>query len=40
MIRRWMLRDPSLPVTRLRRADTWVMLDPAAVAELPDATAR
>lgn len=40
MIRRWMLRDPSLPVTRLRRTDTWVMLDPAAVAELPEATAR
>ena len=40
MVRRWMLRDPSLPVTRLRRTDTWAMLDPAAVAELPEPTAR
>jgi 6-phosphogluconolactonase/glucosamine-6-phosphate isomerase/deaminase len=37
MVRRWLLRDASLPVARLRRADTWVMLDPAAASELPAA---
>jgi 6-phosphogluconolactonase/glucosamine-6-phosphate isomerase/deaminase len=36
MVQRWLLRDPELPVTRLRRADTWVMLDPLAAADLPD----
>ena len=40
MVRRWLLRDPSIPVTRLRRTDTWAMLDPAAVAELPEPSAR
>jgi 6-phosphogluconolactonase/glucosamine-6-phosphate isomerase/deaminase len=40
MVRRWLLRDPSIPATRLRRTDTWVMLDPAAVAELPEPSAR
>lgn len=40
MMRRWMLRDVALPVTRLRRADTWVMLDPAAAAELPEPSPR
>ncbi len=40
MVRRWLLRDPSLPVTRLRRTDTWVMLDPAATADLPEPSAR
>ena len=36
MVRRWLLRDDSIPVARLRRADTWAMLDPAAAADLPD----
>jgi hypothetical protein len=40
MVRRWLLGDPSIPVTRLRRADTWAMLDPAAVSELPEPSAR
>lgn len=40
MMRRWLLLDPSLPVTRLRRSDTWAMLDPAAVSEMPDPLAR
>ena len=40
MVRRWLLGDPSIPVTRLRRTDTWVMLDPAAVSELPEPSAR
>jgi 6-phosphogluconolactonase/glucosamine-6-phosphate isomerase/deaminase len=38
MVQRWLLRDPALPVTRLRRTDTWVMLDPAAAAALPEPT--
>lgn len=40
MVRRWLLSDPSIPVARLRRTDTWVMLDPAAVSELPEPAAR
>ncbi len=36
MVQRWLLRDAGLPVSRLRRADTWVMLDPAAAADLPE----
>jgi len=36
MVRRWLLRDDSIPVARLRRADTWALLDPAASADLPD----
>lgn len=36
MVRRWLLRDDSIPVARLRRADTWAMLDPAAAADLPE----
>jgi 6-phosphogluconolactonase/glucosamine-6-phosphate isomerase/deaminase len=40
MMQRWLLRDPELPVTRLRRTDTWVMLDPAAAADLPDPSPR
>jgi 6-phosphogluconolactonase/glucosamine-6-phosphate isomerase/deaminase len=40
MVQRWMLRDPALPVTRLRRSDTWVLLDPAAAADLPDPSPR
>jgi 6-phosphogluconolactonase/glucosamine-6-phosphate isomerase/deaminase len=40
MVRRWVLGDDSLPVARVRRTDTWVMLDSAAAAELPDPSAR
>lgn len=40
MVRRWLLRDPSIPVARLRRAGTWAMLDPAAASELPEPSAR
>jgi 6-phosphogluconolactonase/glucosamine-6-phosphate isomerase/deaminase len=40
MVQRWLLRDASLPVSRLRRADTWVMLDSAAAADLPDPLPR
>ncbi len=36
MVRRWFLRDPSLPVDRVRRSDTVVVLDPAAANELPE----
>jgi len=36
MVRRWLLRDASIPAARLRRADTWAMLDPAAAADLPE----
>jgi 6-phosphogluconolactonase/glucosamine-6-phosphate isomerase/deaminase len=39
MMQRWLLRDAELPVTRVRRTHTWVMLDPAAAAELPRSTA-
>ncbi len=35
MVERWFLQDPDLPVTRLRRADTVVFLDPDAAAMLP-----
>lgn len=30
MVERWFLRDPDLPITSVRRADTWVFLDEAA----------
>lgn len=36
MVQRWLLHDAALPVDRLRRADTWVMLDPAAAVDLPE----
>ena len=35
MVARWLLRDPSIPVDRVRRADTWLFLDPAAAGDLP-----
>mgnify|MGYP001813433203 FL=1 len=35
MVARWMLRDPSLPVDRVRRSGTVTFLDPAAAAALP-----
>ena len=34
MVVRWMLRDPELPIDRVRRSATWVFLDPAAAARL------
>lgn len=30
MVERWLLLDPSLPITSVRRSDTWVFLDEAA----------
>lgn len=39
MVQRWLLRDAELPVARLRRTDTWAMLDPAAAADLPEPSA-
>ena len=30
MVERWFLRDPQLPITTVRRADTWVFLDEAS----------
>jgi 6-phosphogluconolactonase/glucosamine-6-phosphate isomerase/deaminase len=38
VVQRWFLRDAALPVSRLRRSDTWVMLDGAAAADLPEPT--
>ncbi len=35
MVERWFLRDPDLPVTRLKRTGTIVFADPAAAADLP-----
>ena len=35
LIERWLLRDPALPVTRLKRAGTLLFIDPAAAARLP-----
>jgi hypothetical protein len=35
MVARWLLRDPDLPVDRVRRSDTWAFVDAAAVADLP-----
>ena len=40
MVQRWVLGDADLPVARLRRTGTWVMLDPAAAADLPEPTPR
>lgn len=34
-VERWFLRDPSVPVTAVRRRDTWVFLDPAAAPAAP-----
>ncbi|MGB0113850.1 MAG: 6-phosphogluconolactonase [Ilumatobacteraceae bacterium] len=39
MIERWLLRDPSLPIDRVRRAGTWAFLDAAAAADLPEMAA-
>jgi 6-phosphogluconolactonase/glucosamine-6-phosphate isomerase/deaminase len=35
LIERWLLRDPLLPVTRLKRTGTVVFIDPDAAARLP-----
>lgn len=35
MVERWILRDPALPVDRVRRSGTIVFLDAAAAARLP-----
>ena len=35
MVERWFLRDPALPVTRLKRTGTIVFADPSATARLP-----
>lgn len=35
MVERWMLRDPALPVDRVRRSGTIAFLDPAAASRLP-----
>jgi hypothetical protein len=35
MVERWMRRDPALPVQRLRRGNTVVVLDRGAAARLP-----
>jgi len=40
MVQRWFEHDGALPVDRLRRAATWVILDPAAAADLPAASSR
>jgi 6-phosphogluconolactonase/glucosamine-6-phosphate isomerase/deaminase len=40
MVRRWLSGDVELPVSRVRRDDTWVLLDPAAAAELGDEPSR
>jgi 6-phosphogluconolactonase/glucosamine-6-phosphate isomerase/deaminase len=40
VVRRWLLRDPSIPIDRVRRSDTLVFLDPAAAQELPAARPR
>ena len=38
MVARWLLRDPELPVVRLRRSATLLFVDPVAVADLPPPT--
>lgn len=30
MVERWFLQDPSIPISSVRRAATWVFLDGAA----------
>jgi 6-phosphogluconolactonase/glucosamine-6-phosphate isomerase/deaminase len=35
LIERWLLRDPELPVTHLRRTGTLLFIDPAAASRLP-----
>ena len=33
VVERWMLLDPSIPITAVRRSDTWVFLDGAAAPD-------
>lgn len=35
VVERWLLRDPDLPIDRVRRSGTWAFIDPAAAADLP-----
>ena len=35
MIERWLLGDPALPITRVRRGATWAYLDAAAAPDAP-----
>jgi 6-phosphogluconolactonase/glucosamine-6-phosphate isomerase/deaminase len=35
MVRRWLDRDPSIPVSHVRRSGTTLFVDPAASAQLP-----
>ncbi len=37
VVARWLRRDPSLPIDRVRRTGTIVVVDPAAGADLPGA---
>jgi 6-phosphogluconolactonase/glucosamine-6-phosphate isomerase/deaminase len=37
-MRRWLLEDRALPVQRVRRTDTIVVIDTAAAAQLPAAS--
>lgn len=37
MVARWLLRDPTLPIDRVRRSRTWTFLDRAAAELLPGA---
>ena len=34
-VRRWLLRDRSIPVDKVRRKGTKAFFDPAAASELP-----
>jgi 6-phosphogluconolactonase/glucosamine-6-phosphate isomerase/deaminase len=40
MVQRWLRHDTALPISRLRRTDTRVLLDPAAATDLPERPAR
>lgn len=35
VVQRWLLRDPDVPIDRVRRSGTWAFIDPAAAADLP-----
>ena len=35
MVARWLLRDPDIPIDRVRRSGTWTFLDRAAAGLLP-----
>jgi 6-phosphogluconolactonase/glucosamine-6-phosphate isomerase/deaminase len=35
MVERWALADGTIPITAVRRSDTWVFLDPAAAPRAP-----